>query len=278
MGKWFTRILPACAAACLLWPTAALAGELAGTEIAARAFAVNEGRDGAQRLTYTIKVRDRPDTVLRFAMLWKRYPVGGRFQTKVLMFPEFPPSMKGVAYLGHITWMGGGRADDEWIYLPDLRAVRRLSHKRHSHHDSGDDPFIHSELKHGDLTPRPPELDWHTLIGTDTIGGIGHYVLESTPKVADPRFPYARTVRWITRDGFLPVRVDFHSGPSAVKQVEITWRRVGAGWGWEKVTAFNRVTGNETVLSVEHAWVDRDLPESTFGERAMRAGPGRYFK
>jgi len=53
---------------------------------------------------------------------------------------------------------------------------------------------------------------------------------------------------------------------------------VVAGRGWEKVTAFNRVTGNETVLSVEHAWVERDLPESTFGERAMRAGPGRYFK
>jgi len=240
----------------------------AAEEIAARAYAVTGGDEGAARVTFTLTDPDGGERRFAFAMLYKRYAEGD-IAHKVVFFPEFPPDRKGYAWLGHLAREGTTADDAAWMYLPDLQAVRRIQGA------AEDDPFHQSVLGRAELSPRPPELDTHTLLGADELDGRPVWVLETTH---GPDFPYPRTVRWITRDGYLTLRAEHHtpSGRTA-RRVDTTWRKAGDRWVWDTVTAVDPDSGASAKLVVTDVRVAPGLTDRAFAPSALRGRPDRYF-
>lgn len=246
------------------------AAELSADDVVAKAYHVDGGRDGVARLTFTFQKNGAPEKKLVYTMVWKRYEGEGGVDSKVIFFSEFPPADQGKAYLGYIY--SDDRMDDGWIYLPELRMVRKMSHEHH-HHD--DDDFAHSDLTRGDLAPRKPTADTHRLMGDEDRDGRVYYVVASVPKEAadDEEYPYSRTVKWISKDNFLTEQIDYYRGGDKVeKTARIQWKRIGDNWVWERVTAEDFKKGSRTVLTVSDVRINLRLKDQAFSSRSLRNG------
>jgi len=251
-------------------------GELSAKEIVNRSFKIHGGDDSISTLTFTFMEPGDRERKLAYTMLWKDYKGRDDIITKMIFFKEFPPADKGIAYM---TWMYRPdlqRDDDEWLYLPELRTVRKLSKKigEDEEHDEDSD-FSKSVLHRPQLVPRPPALDTHELLRTEVLDGKEYYVVARTPKQDEDEYPYSQTINWISKDHFLLSKIDYYNkSGSLVLQQRINWQQIDDAWVWDRVEAVNRNNGNKTVLTVSDVRVNTGLDDDTFTKRVMKLGIG----
>ncbi len=302
----------------VLWsPFAHATGEMSPADLLAeRASALSEGTDGATRLRYTIRVPGKKDRTVQYAMLWQNTPDHPKLRGKALLFPELPPSLKGIGYMGWFRRDGGPA--DEWLYLPKMRVVRKLTkHKHHhGHHKKGDaaaEEYGDVIFGHQDLILRDASLDHHKLLGIKPVGDVITQVLESTPIKARMNFPYRKVVRFIDPRNAHTLRMElYNEGPQPVRRITFEWETIDGIDVWRKVTGQELLTpendqpttgkatgigqmitsvtgiplppseevtgGRETVLELEHLVLNPGLKERLFTKRGLTSGPGRYFK
>jgi len=138
----------------LLAPTTeSMATELTGLQIMQRAYDVYAGKDIFSRLSFTLKDRNDTEKKLGLLMAYKSYEGENGFHSKIIMFNQFPPDKKDISFLAWIYAPEQHKKDDMWLYLPELRTVRKLTHQhnanKHKHHDKdNDDEFSLSELNY----------------------------------------------------------------------------------------------------------------------------------
>ncbi|HHM05468.1 MAG TPA: outer membrane lipoprotein-sorting protein [Gammaproteobacteria bacterium] len=244
---------------------------LSADEIMARSAHVDGGRDGLFGLAFTFEPARKPKTELRYTMVWKTYPDDPKLDTKVIFYSEYPPDDHGKAFMAFIYH---GKKDDHWLYLPELRMVRKISHGRHQHqHDN--DEFGKTQLTRGDMVPRAPDADRHRLLGVDERLRGRYYKIESTPLARSEEYPYAKAIRWIDAETFLPWRVDYYGerGAEAVKRLHFDWDKIGSAWVWKKVVAENLVNGSKTTLDVSHVRLNIGLSDRIFSKRSLMRRP-----
>ncbi len=257
------------------------AADLDANAIMQKSYAVYGGDDSISRLTFVFQEpgqkQGEPEKKLIYDMVWKRF-AEGEYEAKVMMFREFPPDAKGVAYMGFFYMPHPSRNDEEWMYLPELRMVRKLSHSGPKH--AKQEEFAPSELRQYDLMPRRPEQDTHQLIGTEKIGDVDCYVIQEIPKPhAEEAYPYGKVVKWISKDNFLPLRMDYYAETQGkneqgklIKRQTTTWKKIGNAWVWEEVIGLNMLTGNKTILTVSNIRINVGLTDASFSQRTMKLG------
>src|SRR3569623_1125596 len=174
-------------------------------EIVAKAYKVDGGQDGVSRLSFTFSKPGAADKRLAYTMVWKSYGGKDNLDIKLIFFADFPPDDRGKAFL---TYVYTDRMDDQWIYLPELRMVRKMSHDPDQHRP--DDDFAHSVLGRFDLVPRDPAADQHQLVREETYEGHPYYVIESAPKRASEQYPYSKIERCIPQDSNNTGRIDYY--------------------------------------------------------------------
>lgn len=249
----------------------AVHAELSAAEIAVKAFQVNGGEDSRSRLSFTFHKADGSERRLAYTMAWKHY-ASGDISNKAIFFSEFPPDDRGKAYM---IWMAADRSeqDQEWMYLPELRMVRKITHDQSHRHKDQDDDFAHSLLAQVNLVPRNAALDDHSLLGEDKVDGHAAYVIDSVPKQSSPGYPYQKTRRWISTDHFLTERIDYYNESGDLKLSQrIKWQQVGDVWVWEQVVATRPGSTERTVLDLSDVKVNSHLDDDVFSSRRMRLG------
>lgn len=262
---------------CLLASPPATRAEPSVEEIVKKSFEIYGGDDSISKLTFSFRQPDASERKLIYTMLWKDYKGKDGFTTKMIFFKEFPPDDKGIAYMSWMYRPDLNRDDDEWLYLPQLRTVRKLSKKvddRHGEHQHDkDDEFSKSVLHRIQLVPRAPDLDNLRLVRTEEMDGKDYYVVERTPKKNSEDFPYIKTIDWISKDNFLLTKIDYldMDGKKSLHQ-EIKWQKVGKAWVWEKVEATDPAIGNTTVLTVSDVRINAGLDDNAFTKRVMKLG------
>ena len=247
------------------------AKELSADVIMQKSYAVYSGDDSLSRITFSFQEKDVPEKKLVYTMAWKRF-TEGEYEAKVMMFREFPPDAKGVSYMGFFYTPNPSRNDEEWVYLPELRMVRKLSHTGPKH--AKQEEFAPSELRQYDLMPRHPEYDTQQLIGSEKVANVDCYVIQSIPKPnAEEAYPYSKVVKWISKDNFLPLRVDYYNEHGKLFKQQVTkWKKIGKAWVWEEVKGGNTFTGNQTILTVSDIKINVGLTDESFSKRAMQLG------
>ena len=244
--------------------------ELGATEIVKKSNNVEGGDDSISRLSFTFKSPDKADKKLIYTMVWKEYAGHDDVDDKAIFFSEYPPDDKDKSFM---VWVYDNKKNDEWMYLPELRMVRKVTpSEHHGHHDQEDD-FSHSVLTQVDLVPREPDLDKHIRLKDDELAGHPDFVIESVPKHASDDYPYQKTRRWITQDNFLPERIDYYSPAGAlIKRQTIKWQKIGTAWVWEQVVGENLITNEKTVLDISDIKLNSGLQDEVFSARTMRLG------
>lgn len=254
-----------------LFPLMAAAQEpLSGTEIFKRCGYKYPGED--QRSKFTVLLRDKQGNVKKseYLRFWKDFKGVGGVADKMLLFTIFPPDAKGSAFMRVAYTEEKGRKVDQWIYLPVLRKIRRVSIR-----DPGDN-FLNSNLTYADVSRRALEDDEHKFIGTREIKGLKFYLVESIPKEKRPL--YSKRVFWFLKtdswENCVNTRIDYYDPKGELlKEQFIKWQKVGNAWVWDRVLVRNKRDLTASVFQVSEVMINTALPDSVFTARTLRRGP-----
>ncbi len=119
---------------------------------------------------------------------------------KNLSIFDTPPDVKGTAFL---TYTHKVDDDDQWLYLPALKRVKRIS----SRNKSGS--FMGSEFAYEDISSQEVEKYTYKWIKDETYDGKECFVLESYP-IDKKNSGYTRQVSWIDKNKYRVIKIDFY--------------------------------------------------------------------
>jgi outer membrane lipoprotein-sorting protein len=159
---------------------------------------------------------------------------------KSLVLFDTPRDIEGTALLSHARILD---PDDQWLYLPALKRVKRIS----SSNKSG--PFVGSEFAFEDFTAIELNKFDYRHIGSEACGALRCDVLERLPRYA--KSGYSKQISWVDRDVFQIRKVEFYDRRGdLLKVLELDdYRQYGNGvWRAHKLTMKNLQTNKETDL------------------------------
>ena len=118
---------------------------------------------------------------------------------KSLVFFNTPRDIEGTALLSHARILD---PDDQWLYLPALKRVKRIS----SSNKSG--PFVGSEFAFEDFTAIELNKFDYTFIGVEKCGDLQCDVLERLPRYENSG--YTKQIAWVDQTDYQIRKVEFY--------------------------------------------------------------------
>ncbi len=118
---------------------------------------------------------------------------------KSLTIFDKPRDVKGTSFLSFSHTVGN---DDQWLYLPALKRVKRIS----SRNKSG--PFMGSEFSFEDLSSFEIPKYSYKYLGDETVNGLDSFKIEQYP--VDENSGYTRRIAWIDKAEYRVLKVDFY--------------------------------------------------------------------
>lgn len=186
---------------------------------------------------------------------------------KKMMFFLAPADVKDTSFM---SWSyDDARDDDQWIYLPALRRVKRISS------DSKNDRFMGSDFTYDDLGERHPDEDRHSLLREEKYNGEACYVVESVPRGSDDAF--SKTVSWIAKDKWIGLKREYYDENGQVyKTLNIDeFEEIDDYWVITNMSMKDLDRDHSTRIEMENVKFDTGLTDSFFSERQMQRGPRR---
>ena len=175
---------------------------------------------------------------------------------KSLVVFDNPRDIKGTALLSHAQILD---PDDQWLYLPALKRVKRIS----SANKSG--PFVGSEFAFEDFTTLELNKYDYTWLRSEELGGMTTDVIERTPRYENSG--YTRQLSWIDRDVHQVRKVEFYDRRGDLLKTLVLgdYREYGAGiWRSHHFAMQNHQTGKSTELVYGDYEFDTGLGERDF--------------
>lgn len=171
-----------------------------------------------------------------------------------------PRDVKGTAFLSYTHVEG---ADDQWLYLPALKRVKRIS----SGNKSG--PFMGSEFAYEDLTSQEIEKYQYRYLGDEKVGELDCFVIERIPN--DKRSGYTRQTVWLDKAEYRIQKIDFYDRKDSHLKT-LTYhsyqRYLDSYWRADRMEMKNHQTGKATTLQwteykFGNGFTERDFDKST---------------
>lgn len=122
----------------------------------------------------------------------------GKALRRSLMTFTQPADVSGTAFLD--AEKGPGVDDDQFLYLPAVGKPLRKGGK-----SGKTESFMGTQFTFYDLQSKNKDKSNHVRLADEKLGSSECYVIESTPKPASED-PYGKTVSWIDKKTFIPLR------------------------------------------------------------------------
>ena len=234
--------------------------QLTGTEIVEKAYNRATGDDQTSLLTMTLTNKQGKQRIRKISQFTK--DLGDT--EKSIMFFMTPADVKNTSFM---NWSyDSDKADDQWIYLPALKKVKRISS------DSKSDYFMGSDFTYDDLGDRKLDADDHKLLREETVDGVECYVVESVSK--DKDYMYSKTVTWIIKDSFIGYQKEFYDEDEDLLKV-LSIKK------YEEISGIFVITNSEmknvqknhkTSMVLSDVKINTGVSTSKFSERMMTRG------
>ena len=173
------------------------AAQQRGLEIAAEADRRASGY-GHSEETLTMTLRDKRGNQRTRTLRLRSLEQTDDGDWSLTIFDE-PADVRGTALL---TYSHGLEPDDQWIFLPALKRVKRISSKNKS------GPFMGSEFAFEDLSSFELEKYHYTYLRDEACGELQCTVSEWVP--AYQHSGYSRMEVWLGQDEFRTQRIEFY--------------------------------------------------------------------
>lgn len=187
--------------------------------------------------------------------------VGGDGDKSLSIF-DTPPDIKGTASL---TYSHALKPDEQWLYLPALKRVKRISSKNKS------GPFMGSEFAYEDISSQEVEKYSYKYIKDETLNGIDCFVVERYP--AYEHSGYTRQVAWINKQEYRPEKIDFYDRKNVLlKTLSYSGYQQYHNKYWRPDVMYmvNHQTGKSTTLSWNDYQFKTGLTEKDFSRNSLK--------
>ncbi len=247
--------------ALLLLPLTAMAEspEEKGLAIAKEADARDNGfGDMTSNMRMILKNRHGQESAREIRFKALEVPGDG---DKSLSIFDTPKDVKGTAFLNFTHKEGD---DDQWLYLPALKRVKRIS----SRNKSGS--FMGSEFAYEDFASQEIEKYTYKWLRDEAYEGQECFVLERYP-VDKKNSGYKRVVTWIDKAEYRELKAEFFDRKdSLLKTLTITGYKkyIDKLWRADEMDMVNHQTGKSTKLvfenySFRNGMTDRDFDQNS---------------
>lgn len=178
-----------------------------------------------------------------------------------------PADVKGTGFLAIENENG---EDDNWLYLPVLRKVRRISAADKT------DNFMGTEFTYEDLEDEDLDDYSYSLKGTGKINDIDTYVIEAVPASADKKenSGYGKRELWISKDKFIVLQIKFYDrngGLIKIFNAEDIRQIPGSNkWRTYKLTMKNIQNNKSTILEFSDYKINTGIDDSFFTKRYLK--------
>ncbi len=185
-------------------------------------------------------------------------------RTKTLIRFNAPADIAGTSFL---SWDNEG-TDDQFIYLPALKRVRRIVTSQK------DGQFVNSDITYEDMERREVNLDRHVLLGTTSLKGYKTvYILKSTPKKpADSQYRFRKS--WIAKDlDYLPIKGEFYGKHGKlVKTFEATKiEKINGIWTVTAMTFHDLKRRHRTMVKLDKVRYNKPISNAYFTKTALES-------
>lgn len=244
----------------LALPATSLADDGKGLIIAKERKARDAGwRDSEATLSMLLKNAQGETSERKLRI--KSLEVEGDGDKGLTVFDE-PRDVKGTAFLNysHTT-----TPDDQWLYLPALKRVKRIA----SRNKSG--PFMGSEFAYEDLSSFELEKYTFTYLNDDVVKGMDSYVIEQQP--TDQYSGYTRQVVWLDKVHLRPLQIEFYDRRKALLKTlsfDQYEEHLDRHWRAYSMTMVNHQTGKSTTLTTHELLFKNGLDESDFSKNSLK--------
>ena len=216
---------------------------------------------GDQRANLAMILRNRQGQESRRAIRVSTLEVEGDGDRSLTVF-DSPRDVKGSAFLSvtHAT-----KPDDQWLYLPALKRVKRIS----SANKSG--PFMGSEFAYEDLTSQEVEKYRYKWLRDEALDGRKTMVVERYPEYEHSG--YTRQIAWIDGEMWQVVRIEFHDRKDALLKtltMEDYRQYDGRYWRPGLMHMVNHQNGKSTELRWSGYRFGTGLGERDFDRNALK--------
>jgi len=181
---------------------------------------------------------------------------------KTLMVFDLPRDVTGTAVL---TYSHATECDEQWIYLPALKRVKRIA----SGNRSG--PFMGSEYAYEDLTSQEVEKYKYKYIQEATMDTGIALVVDAYP--VDDESGYTRKRVWFDREKYYVLKVDFYDRKNELFKT-LTFQGYqqyeGRHWRPDRGDMVNHLTGKETTMLWKNYKFKSGLSADQFTRNALK--------
>lgn len=181
---------------------------------------------------------------------------------KGLTIFDEPKDVRGTAFLNHSHT---GAPDDQWLYLPSVKRVKRIA----SRNKSG--PFMGSEFAYEDLSSFELEKFKFQWLRDESLQGVNCFVIEQVP--TDEFSGYSRSIAWVDQTDYKVLKIEFYDKKATLLKT-LTMadyqQYLGKYWRPLKLSMVNHQTGKSTDLLIKELQFGKGRTDADFDTNALQ--------
>jgi len=173
-----------------------------------------------------------------------------------------PADIKGTKTLTHEHT---NRDDDQWLYLPALKRIKRIA----SRNKSGS--FMGSEFSYEDIgNQHYDKFTYEDGVQEVELDGVRCYKGVRIPK--DNYSGYTKQVSWIDTTHFLLQKIDYYDRKGALLKTArfYNYQQVDGIWRVGKIEMINHQNDKRTILIWEKDTIHAGLDAKDFSKRVLK--------
>jgi len=232
---------------------------LTNEEVAIKADKVTDGFVSSSANMTMALVNARGQTTIR---QMKSQTLEGENGDKSLMIFLTPADVKGTKMLTHEHL---NKDDDQWMYLPALKRVKRIA----SRNKSGS--FMGSEFSYEDTA----NASWKKYIYKDDLeevdlNGMKCYKGTRIPK--DKNSGYTKQITWIDKKNFLVQKMEYFDRKKEHLKTAIfsEYKNISGIWRMGKIEMTNHQNSKQTILQWSDDKIKVGLKDKDFTKRKLK--------
>ena len=220
-----------------------------------------------QTANMVMELRNKQGDVSTRTIRIKTLEVTGDGDKSMSIFDK-PADVKGTAFL---TFSHAIKPDEQWLYLPALKRVKRINSKNKS------GPFMGSEFAYEDLASQEVEKYTYKYIRDEQIktrefpNGVDCFVLERYP--AYEHSGYTRQLAWVNKDRYVAEKIEFYDRKNDLLKTLISdgyKQYLEQYWRPDEMLMENHQTGKSTLLKWENYKFKNGLKDKDFSRNSLK--------
>ncbi|MDY6827858.1 MAG: outer membrane lipoprotein-sorting protein [Pseudomonadota bacterium] len=210
---------------------------------------LRDGRGGESERALRIRILEGPDGDIDLG-------------NKSLIVFDSPADQRGTALL---TYGYKSEPDDQWLYLPALKRVKRIA----ASNKSG--PFVGSEFAYEDFAGQELEKFTYRYLRDEQLDGIDCFVIERIPVGSDSG--YTRQVVWLDKEEYRIWKIEYYDRKeSLLKTLRVSDYRLYDEKHWRPGASLmvNHQTAKSTLLNYTDYRFGNGFTDADFSRNSLK--------